>query len=84
MSHKKVGDFLSKHKREKIKEKLKMSDIKMPHPEHEKHLCYLHNLGYVKSNFNDYKHLVQNPKFVCKGCGRVAASEKNLCTPEKL
>ncbi len=61
-----------------------MTEVKMPHHDHEKHLCYLHNLGYVKSNFNDYKQLIRNPEFVCKGCGRVAGSEYNLCTPEKF
>ena len=61
-----------------------MAEIKMPHPEHEQHLCYLQNVGYINSNLEDYKKLVQNPKFVCKGCGRAAASDKNLCAPEKL
>ena len=57
---------------------------KMPHPEHEQHLCYLQNVGYVQSNLEDFKKLVANPKFICKNCGRVAASDKNLCAPEKL
>jgi hypothetical protein len=61
-----------------------MAEIKMPHPEHEEHLCLLHNVGYLKSNLNDYKKLVKDGKFICKGCGRVAANEKNLCAPEKL
>jgi hypothetical protein len=62
----------------------KMVEAKMPHPEHEKHLCYLQNLGYVEKNLADYKTLVKNPKFVCKNCGRAAGSEKNLCNPDKL
>jgi hypothetical protein len=61
-----------------------MPEVKMPHPEHEQHLCYLQNMGYVQSNLQDYKTLVMNPKFVCKNCGRSAAQEKNLCQPEKL
>lgn len=61
-----------------------MVEIKMPHPEHEEHLCLLQNVGYLKTNLNDYKKLVKDGKFICRGCGRVAASEKNLCTPEKL
>jgi hypothetical protein len=61
-----------------------MPEPKMPHPEHEQHLCYLQNIGYVQSNFKDYKTLVMNPKYVCKNCGRAAGSEKNLCQPEKL
>ena len=61
-----------------------MPKAKMPHPEHEQHLCYLHNLGYVQSNLKDYKKLVADPKFVCRNCGRVAAANTNLCAPEKL
>ena len=57
---------------------------KMPHPGHDKHLCYLNNLGFPISNPRDYKALVSNGKFVCKVCGRVAAEAKNLCKPVKL
>ncbi len=61
-----------------------MAKNKMPHEEHEKHLCYLQNTGWVQSSLAEYKKLVRNPKFVCKNCGRAAASEKNLCKPGKL
>ncbi len=61
-----------------------MPRAKMPHPEHEEHLCYLQNMGYVQSNLEDYKKLVTNSKYVCKNCGRTAANEKNLCAPVKL
>ena len=61
-----------------------MAEIKMPHPEHEEHLCLLQNVGYLKTNLNDFKKLAKDGKFICKGCGRVAANEKNLCAPEKL
>jgi len=61
-----------------------MAEVKMPHPGHEKHLCLLQNTGYLKENFEGYKSLVRNPKFVCKGCGRAAASDKDLCAPEAL
>ena len=61
-----------------------MAEIKMPHPEHEEHLCFLQNVGYLKTNLNRFKELVKDGKFICKGCGRVAGSEKNLCNPEKL
>ncbi|MFZ2447597.1 MAG: hypothetical protein WAW37_14675 [Syntrophobacteraceae bacterium] len=61
-----------------------MADPKMPHPAHEQHLCYLHNLGYVDSHLDDYKSLIKNPRHVCRNCGRAAASEKNLCNPDKL
>jgi hypothetical protein len=61
-----------------------MAVTKMPHPEHEQHLCYLQNVGYLASNLKDYKKLVTEPKFVCKNCGRAATKENNLCAPEKL
>lgn len=61
-----------------------MADVKMPHPAHEQHLCYLHNLGYLKNNLADWKQLVKNPQYVCKNCGRAAASDQNLCKPDKL
>jgi len=61
-----------------------MTEVKMPHPEHEKHLCLLQNVGYVGTNLADYKKLVMNPKYVCKNCGRAAANAKNLCAPEAL
>jgi len=61
-----------------------MAGAKMPHPGHDKHLCYLNNIGYQISNPKEYKALVKGGKFVCRVCGRVAASEKNLCKPVKL
>jgi hypothetical protein len=61
-----------------------MAELKMPHAGHEEHLCLLHNVGYLKSNLEDYKRLVTDGKFICKNCGRVAVNEKNLCAAEKL
>jgi len=61
-----------------------MAEAKMPHPGHGKHLCYLNNLGFQISNPEEYKELVKNPEYMCKNCGRVAASEKNLCNPVKM
>lgn len=61
-----------------------MADAQMPHPGHDKHLCYLNNLGFQISNEDDYKELVKNAKFMCKICGRVAAEDKNLCKPVAL
>ena len=67
--------------------------IKMPHPDHEEHLCFLENIGYLSSpellemgvdRREEFKRLVRNPRFFCKKCGRSAAFEKNLCEPEKL
>jgi len=61
-----------------------MAKAAMPHPGHDKHLCYLNNLGFQISNPDDYKSLVTDGKFMCKVCGRVAADSKNLCKPENL
>lgn len=61
-----------------------MTEVTLPHPGHDKLLCFLENIGYVKSNIDDYKELVKDSKFVCKNCGRAAASEKNLCKPERI
>ena len=61
-----------------------MAKAKMLHPGHEKHLCYLNNIGYQFTNPADYKSLVKNGKYVCKICGRVAAREASLCKPVKL
>ena len=61
-----------------------MAKATMPHIGHDKHMCYLNNLGYQISNPKEFKSLVSNGKFFCKVCGRVAASEKNLCKPVKL
>ena len=61
-----------------------MKTAEMPHPGHDKHLCYLNNIGYLASYPDDYKSLVREGKFVCKNCGRVAAEAKNLCKPESL
>jgi hypothetical protein len=63
---------------------MNMVEVKMPHPQHEEHLCFKQNVGYLKSNFEDYKKLVRNGKFVCKNCGRVALKDESLCAPEKL
>jgi len=47
---------------------------------HANHLCMV-----VEKGVNaDYEALVKDGKFICTGCGRVAVSEKNLCTPKAL
>jgi hypothetical protein len=61
-----------------------MSEEKMPHPGHSKHLCYLQSEGYHESNREDYKKLVVNAQYICQGCGRTAENAENLCAPEKL
>jgi hypothetical protein len=67
--------------------------VKMPHKGHEEHLCFLENVGYLRApellemgmNWKEeFKRLVRKPKFLCRKCGRAAASELNLCEPEPL
>ena len=61
-----------------------MKKPEMPHPMHDEHLCYLINMGYIKSSLEDYKKLVKDAKFVCTTCGRTANSDENLCKPQKI
>ena len=61
-----------------------MTETRMPHRGHEKHLCYLSNLKVQINNPDEYKILVKNAQFMCANCGRAAVSEKNLCKPVKL
>jgi len=39
-------------------EKAKMKEYKMPHPNHENHLCYLENIGYIQEFPEAYKEFV--------------------------
>jgi hypothetical protein len=52
-----------------------------PHIDHEKHLCTLVAEGM---DLAEYRGLVRNPRYICRVCGRAAASEKNLCDPVPL
>ncbi len=61
-----------------------MAKEKMPHPGHNKHLCYLNNIGMQLSNPAEYRELVKEAAYMCKVCGRVAAKSANLCKPVKL
>lgn len=61
-----------------------MAHANMPHPGHDKHLCYLNNLRFQDSHPDDYKMLIKKPEFFCQNCGRAAADSKNLCKPAKL
>jgi hypothetical protein len=55
---------------------------KSPHIGHKNHLCDLAEAGNL--TLEQMKVLVQNPKFICKKCGRAAAAEENLCEPVPL
>lgn len=52
--------------------------------DHKKHLCQLYSDELHKTQPQQYAHLVKDPQFVCKSCGRVAAAKQNLCEPTPL
>jgi len=43
-------------------------------------LCDLAN----EEKLGDIKKLAREPDFICSGCGRVAHSEENLCSPVSI
>ncbi len=61
-----------------------MSKEHKPCTGHDHHLCHLMSQQFHKNDPGKYHQLVQNPEFVCKSCGRVAADKKNLCFPVQL
>ncbi|MFA5553276.1 MAG: hypothetical protein WCZ89_04540 [Phycisphaerae bacterium] len=61
-----------------------MAKIKPPHSGHNKHLCYLVNMGMQQRAQADYAKLVRDAQYMCKICGRVAAKPRNLCKPVKI
>lgn len=50
----------------------------------EKTLCALQEEGFIESETNAFKKLIQPAAYFCRNCGRSAVSDKNLCKPEKL
>jgi hypothetical protein len=47
-----------------------------------KELCKLKK--QLNSDLRQYALLVNQPRFVCKKCGRAANNKKNVCSPIKL
>ncbi len=50
----------------------------------DKTLCALQEEGYIETNTEDFKKLIQPARYFCKNCGRSAVSQDNLCNPEEL
>jgi hypothetical protein len=48
--------------------------------QHKGHLCVLASEG----KFDEIKALVEDPKYMCFNCGRVADNKRNLCNPMPL
>ncbi|MHC4130422.1 MAG: hypothetical protein ACYSSP_05560 [Planctomycetota bacterium] len=61
-----------------------MAKYKLPHSGHNRHLCYLVNLGCQQRSQKMYEKLVCEPKYFCLQCGRAAGKAKNLCKPFKM
>ena len=59
-------------------------DKTLPHAGHAGHLCYLVNVEFHRKNKKDYRELVKDARFLCRHCGRAAASARNLCNPVRL
>jgi hypothetical protein len=65
-------------------EKHPKSNSECKSDEHTKHLCYFVSYGYHINNEEDYKSLVEEPKFQCHFCGRTAHAAESLCMPMDL
>ena len=61
-----------------------MAHANMPHPGHDKHLCYLTNLRHHEEAPEFFLKLVRKPQYICKKCGRAAGDKTRLCKPVKL
>ena len=57
-----------------------MATTKCTPAHHKGHLCVLASA----KRFDSIRKLAGDPKFICFNCGRVAASDKNLCNPMPL
>lgn len=51
---------------------------------HENHICALAEGGSIGRDLEGFKKLVEEPRFVCRRCGRAANSAESLCEPEKI
>lgn len=51
---------------------------------HTEQLCYMVSQGFHISDEPEYKALIENPRYQCRHCGRIAACPENLCVPYDL
>jgi hypothetical protein len=51
---------------------------------HTEHLCYMVSQGFNISDEAEYQALVEEPRYMCTHCERVAANEASLCVPVLL
>ena len=57
-----------------------MSEKKSSENQPAKKICDMN----LNLELNELKLLVKNSAYVCRDCGRTAASDRNLCEPERL
>jgi hypothetical protein len=50
----------------------------------DKSICKLVKDKAFKHHLKEFLELVQEPRFYCNKCGRIAHKKKNLCEPEKI
>ncbi len=50
----------------------------------DKSLCALKEEGFIDTDTEIFKTLIQPATAFCRNCGRSAVSEDNLCKPEKV
>ena len=50
----------------------------------DEHLCYIVSQGLHLTDPDEYRALVDSPRFRCGHCGRTARSRSNLCIPVDL
>jgi len=65
-------------------ETVSVDNLEYKNPLHCEHLCYIISQGFNFSDKQQYDSLVNNPKFRCAHCERVANIDKNLCEPVEL
>jgi hypothetical protein len=48
------------------------------------HVCYIVAQGFDLEDGRMYRALVENPRFQCGHCRRMARCTRNLCVPERV